>query len=336
MSVCKLEGGAVRAGSHHPARELRRQQVITVVRCGLAVAWVALCLVRFLGRERKFRLFPLRAAALSSLDETTGVVIWVGAGMPAGRSKHDGPDMDVKSVDGLDKVLRDLLRFLSAPISRELDNPQWYQIMTVFEAWDAAGDVDRAEFVHGMAVLGIELDTPEVESVFATFGRGSSGMLDVSELSAALSTHKDKQEAEDKEKPEPGRVRRPSKLVGQAVKQALPPPHPHPHPRCPLPSGPVGSRAARLGGGVGRPAKAWSKHLPPRNSLRRSSRAPLRCSRRRCGSTTSRRATTSCSLDDTYPPWPSLPPLSSPLSLASPRQGSLPSPRLHRGLPACR
>ena len=288
------------------------------------------------GCERKFWLFPLTAAALSSLDETTGLSSWVGARMPAGRSKHDGPDMDVKSVDGLDKVLRDLLRFLSAPISRELDNPQWYQIMTVFEAWDAAGDVDRAEFVHGMAVLGIELDTPEVESVFATFGRGSSGMLDVSELSAALSTHKDKQEAEDKEKPEPGRVRRSSKLVGQAVKQALPPPHPHPHPRCPLPSGPVGSRAARLGGGVGRPAKAWSKHLPPRNSLRRSSRAPLRCSRRRCGSTTSRRATTSCSLDDTYPPWPSLPPLSSPLSLASPRQGSLPSPRLHRGLPACR
>ena len=153
--------------------------------------------------------------------------------MPAGRSKHDGPDMDVKSVDGLDKVLRDLLRFLSAPISRELDNPQWYQIMTVFEAWDAAGDVDRAEFVHGMAVLGIELDTPEVESVFATFGRGSSGMLDVSELSAALSTHKDKQEAEDKEKPEPGRVRRSSKLVGQAVKQVLPPPHPQPPPTLP-------------------------------------------------------------------------------------------------------
>lgn len=113
---------------------------------------------------------------------------------------------------------------------RELLDPQWERVMTVFEAWDEAGDVDRAEFVCGMAALGIRLDTPEVDRFFATFGRGSSAMLDVRELLAALRTHKDEQIAAmaGSVNSAPLRVRRSSKLQGQAVKQALPPPHCHP------------------------------------------------------------------------------------------------------------
>jgi len=66
MSACKLEGGPVRAGSHHPstAPALRRQQVITVVRL-LVLPGEVSCVWK--GCERKFWLFPLRAAALSTL-----------------------------------------------------------------------------------------------------------------------------------------------------------------------------------------------------------------------------------------------------------------------------
>ena len=126
-------------------------------------------------------------------------------------AKHEGPSMDHMDKDHL---------------LRELLNPQWERVMTVFEAWDEAGNVDRAEFVCGMAALGISLDTPEVDRVFATFGRESSVMLDVRELLAALRTHKDKQIAAmaGSVNSAPLRVRRSSRLQGQAV----PPPHCYP------------------------------------------------------------------------------------------------------------
>ena len=164
----------------------------------------------------------------------------------------------------------------------ELLNQQWERVMTVFEAWDEAGDVDRAELLRGMAALGI--DTSEVDRVFATFGQGSSAMLDVRELSAALRTHKDEQEAATvgRVTSAPLRVRRSSRLQGQAVKQALAPPQSHPptHPfLCPLASRVSSPLLAplrrRLGSRVacpafGRPAKAWHKHLPPASQLQSS------------------------------------------------------------------